>query len=166
MDRNPGGYIYWGPFVQTWRFGVEVRWDGADSARYRGVALIRSRDSTVCGSSDGSEVPTQLDSLRCPCLFIWRCNRSHCHCWWTLCWSLAVCKFDFCNLIPRRVCDVLFQTAKSVKSIASFYLGRRITALAWSPRTLSPGASDDWLIEWVNLFLSVHYMPDQIMKLL
>ncbi|KAG2061396.1 hypothetical protein BDR06DRAFT_1016493 [Suillus hirtellus] len=31
--------------------------------------------------------------------------------------------------------------------VASFHVGRRITALAWSPRSVSPSSSDDWVIE-------------------
>ncbi|KAG1778608.1 hypothetical protein EV702DRAFT_1219177 [Suillus placidus] len=31
--------------------------------------------------------------------------------------------------------------------VASFHVGRRITALAWSPRSISPSSSDDWVIE-------------------
>jgi len=37
--------------------------------------------------------------------------------------------------------------ATSAKRLASFHIGTRVTALAWSPRTLSPSSSDNWLIE-------------------
>ncbi|KAI0049675.1 hypothetical protein FA95DRAFT_1537636 [Auriscalpium vulgare] len=43
--------------------------------------------------------------------------------------------------------SVLQVTDKTAKSIASFHVGSRITALAWSSRTTSPSASDQWLIE-------------------
>ncbi|KAJ7489969.1 hypothetical protein B0H11DRAFT_2011256 [Mycena galericulata] len=43
--------------------------------------------------------------------------------------------------------EVLIVAERSVKSVASFHIGSRITALAFSPRTVSPSFSDDWLIE-------------------
>ncbi|KAJ7285567.1 hypothetical protein C8J57DRAFT_1285199 [Mycena rebaudengoi] len=43
--------------------------------------------------------------------------------------------------------DILIVGEHAVKSVASFHIGSRITALAFSPRTISPSFSDDWLIE-------------------
>ena len=39
------------------------------------------------------------------------------------------------------------QTDSACQLFASFHIGSNITALAWSPTTVSPTASDDWLIE-------------------
>ncbi|KAG6332255.1 hypothetical protein ID866_6835 [Astraeus odoratus] len=33
------------------------------------------------------------------------------------------------------------------KILATFHIGNRITALAWSPQSVSPSRSDDWLVE-------------------
>lgn len=35
----------------------------------------------------------------------------------------------------------------SLKRLATFHIGNRITALAWSPRSTSPSRSDDWIFE-------------------
>ncbi|KAJ7684840.1 hypothetical protein DFH06DRAFT_1156822 [Mycena polygramma] len=43
--------------------------------------------------------------------------------------------------------EILLVGEHAAKSIASFHIGSRITALAFSPRTVSPSYSDDWLIE-------------------
>ncbi|KAH9056630.1 hypothetical protein EDB87DRAFT_1635482 [Lactarius vividus] len=43
--------------------------------------------------------------------------------------------------------SVLLIADTSVDLVASFHLGSRITALAWSPRTVSSSSSDQWLIE-------------------
>jgi len=43
--------------------------------------------------------------------------------------------------------EILLIGEHAAKSIASFHIGSRITALAFSPRTVSPSYSDDWLIE-------------------
>ncbi|KAJ7172752.1 hypothetical protein C8R46DRAFT_1087215 [Mycena filopes] len=43
--------------------------------------------------------------------------------------------------------EILVVLENSLKLVASFHIGSRISALAWSPRTVSPSASDDWLIE-------------------
>ena len=32
-------------------------------------------------------------------------------------------------------------------SLATWHIGNRITAVAWSPRTISPSHSDQWLLE-------------------
>ncbi|KAJ7470491.1 hypothetical protein FB451DRAFT_1253845 [Mycena latifolia] len=43
--------------------------------------------------------------------------------------------------------EILVIAERTVKSIASFHIGSKITAIAFSNRTASPSFSDDWLIE-------------------
>ena len=43
----------------------------------------------------------------------------------------------------------IIQTPSSSRIVASFHVGARITALAWSPRTVSSSSSDQWFIEFV-----------------
>ncbi|EGN92011.1 hypothetical protein SERLA73DRAFT_191705 [Serpula lacrymans var. lacrymans S7.3] len=43
--------------------------------------------------------------------------------------------------------QVLHLTASSLQTIAWFYIGSRITAIAWSPKTVSPNSSDEWTLE-------------------
>ncbi|KAF9459559.1 hypothetical protein BDZ94DRAFT_1006167 [Collybia nuda] len=43
--------------------------------------------------------------------------------------------------------DVLLVTDTLCQTLASFHVGSRITALAWSSVTISPTSSDDWIIE-------------------
>jgi hypothetical protein len=43
------------------------------------------------------------------------------------------------------------QSSSSTKRLASFHIGTRVTAIAWSPRTSSPSSSDAWHIEFVLL---------------
>jgi hypothetical protein len=50
--------------------------------------------------------------------------------------------------------QILLVADHSVQSIASFHIGSRITALAWSPTTVSPSRSDEWLVELVFSFPS------------
>ena len=38
--------------------------------------------------------------------------------------------------------------------VATFNVGSRITAIAWSSRTVSPSLSDDWSIESVETVIS------------
>ena len=47
---------------------------------------------------------------------------------------------------PFRRVRVKTDTAADL--VASFHLGSRITALAWSPRAVSPSSSDQWFIEY------------------
>jgi len=54
---------------------------------------------------------------------------------------------DLVALGSNHSVEILLVAEHSVKSIASFHLGSEITALAFSPRTVSPSCSDDWLIE-------------------
>lgn len=42
---------------------------------------------------------------------------------------------------------VLCQGPSATRIIASFYIGSRITALAWSSRSISPTSSEDWSVE-------------------
>jgi hypothetical protein len=51
--------------------------------------------------------------------------------------------FNHVYVHPQRV----LQTDTSVDLVASFPIGCRITALAWSPRAVSPSSSDQWFIE-------------------
>ncbi|KAH7908012.1 WD40-repeat-containing domain protein [Hygrophoropsis aurantiaca] len=62
----------------------------------------------------------------------------------------ACCSDDGTDLLAvggEHSVDVFQITPSSSKKIASFHVGTRITALAWSPRTISPSASDAWTIE-------------------
>ncbi|EIM82598.1 uncharacterized protein STEHIDRAFT_103130 [Stereum hirsutum FP-91666 SS1] len=43
--------------------------------------------------------------------------------------------------------NVIQISETAATTIASFHVGTRITALAWSSRTISPSSSDDWLLE-------------------
>ncbi|KAI0075802.1 hypothetical protein K474DRAFT_1646034 [Panus rudis PR-1116 ss-1] len=43
--------------------------------------------------------------------------------------------------------QVLQTTPNSYKVIANFYIGCRITALAWSSKTTSPSSTDEWIVE-------------------
>ncbi|KIP02652.1 hypothetical protein PHLGIDRAFT_26486 [Phlebiopsis gigantea 11061_1 CR5-6] len=43
--------------------------------------------------------------------------------------------------------QVLLTTSTSARVIANFYLGCRVTALAWSSRCTSPSTTDEWSIE-------------------
>ncbi|KAK7447055.1 hypothetical protein VKT23_014266 [Stygiomarasmius scandens] len=45
--------------------------------------------------------------------------------------------------------QVLLIQKDAIKSVALFHIGTRVTALAWSPRTISPSSSDEWLYELV-----------------
>ncbi|KAJ7046506.1 hypothetical protein C8F04DRAFT_1060692 [Mycena alexandri] len=54
---------------------------------------------------------------------------------------------DLIALGSNHSVEILLVGENTVKSIASFHIGSRISALAFSPRTVSPSFSDDWLIE-------------------
>ncbi|KAI9510383.1 hypothetical protein F5148DRAFT_1011012 [Russula earlei] len=43
--------------------------------------------------------------------------------------------------------SVLLITDSSAELIASFHVGSRVAALAWSPRAVSPSSSDQWFVE-------------------
>lgn len=49
----------------------------------------------------------------------------------------------------------LYQADTGCRSIASFHIGSRITAIAWSSISVSPSSTDNWSIEYVlTLFWS------------
>ncbi|KAF8892685.1 hypothetical protein BD779DRAFT_1510340 [Infundibulicybe gibba] len=57
---------------------------------------------------------------------------------------------DACDLLAiggDHSVDVLFLTGSTLQHLASFNVGARITALAWSSRTTSPSFTDNWFIE-------------------
>jgi hypothetical protein len=60
--------------------------------------------------------------------------------------------------------DVLLVVDTSVRCIASFHIGSRVTALAWSNTSVSPSSSDNWSIECVNftspVLARVYSLPD------
>ncbi|KAJ3788791.1 WD40-repeat-containing domain protein [Lentinula aff. detonsa] len=43
--------------------------------------------------------------------------------------------------------EVLLVGPSSCESLALFHIGTRLTAMAWSPRSVSPSASEEWVIE-------------------
>ncbi|KIJ69548.1 hypothetical protein HYDPIDRAFT_172915 [Hydnomerulius pinastri MD-312] len=54
---------------------------------------------------------------------------------------------DLLALGGEHSVEVYQISPSSSKRLASFHIGTRVTALAWSPRSLSPSSSDDWVIE-------------------
>ncbi|TFK55337.1 hypothetical protein OE88DRAFT_1675095 [Heliocybe sulcata] len=54
---------------------------------------------------------------------------------------------DLLAVTSEHTCQVLLVGESSCQSIACFHLGGPVTALAWSPRTLSPSVTDEWVIE-------------------
>ncbi|THH20935.1 hypothetical protein EW146_g496 [Bondarzewia mesenterica] len=54
---------------------------------------------------------------------------------------------DIIALGGEHSVHVLLVTESSASTIASFHVGSRITALAWSSRTISPSTSDTWFLE-------------------
>ncbi|KAH7921485.1 hypothetical protein BV22DRAFT_1122121 [Leucogyrophana mollusca] len=67
---------------------------------------------------------------------------------------------DLLALGGEHSVDVFQITSSSSKRIASFHVGTRITALAWSPRSVSSSASDEWVIELAaaGVDFSLHLM--------
>lgn len=59
---------------------------------------------------------------------------------------LAVGGENMVEVLQREQADT---PAPTFKVIASFYIATTVRALAWSPRTISPSASDDWFLELV-----------------
>ncbi|KAJ3761852.1 hypothetical protein EV360DRAFT_36960 [Lentinula raphanica] len=43
--------------------------------------------------------------------------------------------------------EVLLVGSSSCESVALFHIGTRLTAIAWSPRSVSPSTSEEWVIE-------------------
>ncbi|KZT28638.1 hypothetical protein NEOLEDRAFT_1161100 [Neolentinus lepideus HHB14362 ss-1] len=54
---------------------------------------------------------------------------------------------DLVAVTTEHTCQVLLVGETSCQSIACFHLGGPVTSLAWSPRTVSPSVSDEWLVE-------------------
>ncbi|KAG6811176.1 hypothetical protein H0H92_008660 [Tricholoma furcatifolium] len=54
---------------------------------------------------------------------------------------------DLLAVAGEHTVDILLVSHSACQTIASFYVGHRITALAWSSVTVSPTVSDDWHIE-------------------
>ncbi|THV08055.1 hypothetical protein K435DRAFT_959507 [Dendrothele bispora CBS 962.96] len=56
--------------------------------------------------------------------------------------------------------QVLLIKKDACELVALFHIGTRVTALAWSPRTISPSSSDDWLYELVaaGSDFSLHFL--------
>lgn len=46
-----------------------------------------------------------------------------------------------------NILSVVSQTDTSIRPLAYFAVGLRVTAIAWSPRSVSPAASDEWFLE-------------------
>ncbi|KAJ7582454.1 WD40-repeat-containing domain protein [Mycena floridula] len=66
-------------------------------------------------------------------------------------YQLLACKYDDAEDLlaigTEHSVQVLRVTPNSCEPLATFHIGSRLTALAWSPKTLSPSASDDWVVE-------------------
>lgn len=45
--------------------------------------------------------------------------------------------------------EILRVTDSACESLAIFHIGSRITAIAWSPKTISPSSTEDWIVEYV-----------------
>lgn len=64
---------------------------------------------------------------------------------------LRACSYhDGCDLIAiggDHGVDILMVGDSQIRVIASFHIGSRVTALAWSPKSVSPGSSTDWILE-------------------
>jgi len=54
---------------------------------------------------------------------------------------------DLLALGDEHSVEVYQISSSSTKRLASFHIGTRVTAIAWSPRTSSPSSSDAWHIE-------------------
>ncbi|KAG6869003.1 hypothetical protein C0993_005661 [Termitomyces sp. T159_Od127] len=54
---------------------------------------------------------------------------------------------DLLAVAGEHSVDVLIISDSDCQTLASFYIGARTTALAWSPLTVSPTVSDNWHIE-------------------
>lgn len=56
---------------------------------------------------------------------------------------------DLVAVAGEHTVEVLQVSDTALRRVAAFHVGARITALAWSPRTVSPASSDAWAIECV-----------------
>ena len=63
---------------------------------------------------------------------------------------------DLLAVAGEHTVEVLQVSDTALRRVASFHVGARITALAWSPHTVSPASSDAWAIECV---LRAHPTP-------
>lgn len=52
--------------------------------------------------------------------------------------------------ITYQLTGIAFQTHSSCTRLASFHIGSRITALAWSSRSISTSTSERWYLEYVH----------------
>jgi hypothetical protein len=85
-----------------------------------------------------------------------RCTRPD-RCWWhalsadpTHRESTCVSARESAPRAPLHGLNSFRQTSTSSRVIANFYIGSRITALAWSTRCTSPSTTDEWSIECVH----------------
>ncbi|KAK0210490.1 hypothetical protein DFS33DRAFT_296876 [Desarmillaria ectypa] len=69
----------------------------------------------------------------------------------TIIYVLSACKNDDAgDLVAiggEHSVQVLLVKETGCESLATFHIGSRITAIAWSPKTVSPSSSDSWVIE-------------------
>ncbi|KAK0459460.1 uncharacterized protein EV420DRAFT_268163 [Desarmillaria tabescens] len=69
----------------------------------------------------------------------------------TIIYVLTACKNDDAgDLVAiggEHSVQVLLVKETGCESLAAFHIGSRITAIAWSPKTVSPSSSDNWVIE-------------------
>ncbi len=56
---------------------------------------------------------------------------------------------DLLAVAGEHTVEVLQVSDTALRRVASFHVGARITAIAWSPHTVSPASSDAWAIECV-----------------
>ena len=66
-----------------------------------------------------------------------------------------------CRISHQFTPDQLDTTATQ---IATFNVGSRITAIAWSSRTVSPSLSDDWSIESVDAVIRATWIYSHIVE--
>ena len=72
------------------------------------------------------------------------------------CFNVYVTKQPFALLL---IGHLFTQSSSELSSLAFFNLGLRTTAIAWSPRSVSPDVSDDWLVECVPLIHCLLHIP-------
>ncbi|EPQ58505.1 hypothetical protein GLOTRDRAFT_137202, partial [Gloeophyllum trabeum ATCC 11539] len=65
--------------------------------------------------------------------------------------AVRACHFDDASdlvaVTGEHSCNVLLVGETTCQSIACFHLGGPVTSLAWSPRTVSPSVTDEWMVE-------------------
>ncbi|KAK2467122.1 hypothetical protein APHAL10511_001380 [Amanita phalloides] len=71
----------------------------------------------------------------------------------TCIYALRACPFsygrDLIALGGERGVDILMADDSDCRVIASFHTGCRVTALAWSPKSVSPSSNNEWILELV-----------------